>query len=335
MAGPHRRSSPDIKAVQGAEKENDLLSRGHTYAFFQAIRLLQRQDRKSTIRVRPALNLGFAAADIDRIDAVEEDDQTRYEVTANFLGLYGASSPLPTFYTEDLITEAGKDESVSRDFLDIIHHRLYDIYFQCWQKYRQFLQVSEDENEFYIERLYCLLGLGPKELRRGVLNAKELIRYIGLFTQFPRSAVGLKTLLRDAVPDVPIELVPCVMRMAKIPQAQRMNVGMSGSQLGVDTFVGEEIEDRMGKFQIQIGPLKQADFLRFTAGKPDFDRLTALVEIFITEPLEYEIELILMENQAQTVCLGDSIRSVLGVTSWVFSESSLGEVKTRFAVSRS
>jgi type VI secretion system protein ImpH len=341
MAGSNRRSSADLDRHQGTIIPSDLISNGSSYEYYQAIRLLHRLVRSpglnrtgpaDRIRVKPALNLAFPPADIDCIEAVEDEEGTSYHVTANFLGLYGSSSPLPTFYTEDLIAEAGQDESVSRDFLDIIHHRLYDLLYQGWLKYRQFFQVKEENSALYRERIFCLLGLGSKKLRREIPEAERLIRYIGLFTQFPRSALGLVTLLRDSLPDVPIDLVPCIKRMAKIPDNQRISMGMAACALGVESYVGEEIEDRMGKFRIQIGPLTQAGFLAFTPGSSDFKKLVSLIELYITEPFECELELILMAHQAQTVCLGDPVRSVLGVSSWVFSEPSLGEVRTRFAV---
>jgi type VI secretion system protein ImpH len=350
MAGQNRRSAPNIetrlKTGPSSNKahalQDDLVANAPAYTYFQVMRLLRQYMHAASgqtqtndacdIRIRPALNLAFPAADIEKIDAIKEGEQTRYQVTTNFFGLYGTSSPLPTFYTEDLIAEAGRDESVSRDFIDILHQRLNDLLFQSRLKYRQFFQVAERKSEPYVERLFCLLGLGTDSLRRQIPEAGRLLRYIGLFTQFPRSTAGLVTLLKDYLADVPIELVPCVKQMAAIADSQRMKIGMTGSSLGVDTYVGQEIEDRMGKFRIRIGPLLEADFLRFTPGKQDYARLIALTQLYLTEPFEYEIELILMENQAQTMSLGDPDRSVLGVTGWVFSESNLGEVCTRFAV---
>jgi type VI secretion system protein ImpH len=347
MAGKNRRSSPDLKTGPDPHPshhlQSDMVVNGPAYTFFQAMRLLhqcmpvaggQTQNNNAPIRVRPALNLAFPASDIEKIDAAQDGEQTRYQVTTNFFGLYGTSSPLPTFYTEDLIAEAGRDESVSRDFIDILHQRLYDLLFQSWLKYRQFFQVAEKQSEPYVERLFCLLGLGDAELRRQIPEAGRLLRYIGLLTQFPRSAAGLETLLKDYVSDVPIALVPCVSRMAAIADSQRMKIGMTGSALGENSYVGQEIEDRMGKFAIRIGPLTQADFLRFTPGKPDYERLTALTQLYLVEPLEYDIELVLAEHQARTMCLGDPDRAALGVTGWVFSEPTLGEVCTRFAVTR-
>jgi type VI secretion system protein ImpH len=265
------------------------------------------------------------------------EGETVYRITANFMGLYGCTSPLPTFYTEDLLEEAAQDESVSRDFLDIINQRIYDLLFQGWLKYRQFLQVAEEKDADHLERLYCLLGLGSEMSRRSQDQASDaygLLRYIGLFTQYPRSAAGLAALLSDALQGVALRIVPCIPRQARIPSSQRFQVGLSGSRLGVDSYVGEEIEDRMGKFRIQIGPLDRAGFVEFTPGSKKHATLVALTAMYVTEPLTCEVELILAPRAAQTVCLGDPRRAVLGVASWVFSEPFLGEVRTRFEVHR-
>ena len=343
MAGENRGPAADLKDGTPLDIGADLLDRGWSYSFFQAVRLLRRiiGDRENSggapedcIRVRPDLNLSFPAADIAKIEAEESGEQKQFRITTTFFGLYGTSSPLPTFYTEDLILEAGQDESVSRDFLDIVHHRLYGLLFQAWMKYRLFFQIAEAQDEQQLERLFCLLGLGTPELRRDIVNPRGLLRYLGLFTQFPHSAAGLITILRDALGEVPLRIESCIRRMAEIPEPQRLKMGMSGSKLGIDSYVGEAIEDRMGKFRIQIGPMDQAAFFDFTPGQPGYARLTALTGMYVTEPFEYEVELVLAANQAQTAQLGDPVRSVLGVTTWVFSEENLGEVRTRFMVDR-
>ncbi|MDA8138488.1 MAG: type VI secretion system baseplate subunit TssG [Desulfobacteraceae bacterium] len=325
-----------------------LLDRGRAFSFFQAVRLLRHavKGRRSDdavamsemIRVRPELSLAFPAADIDCIEqTVSEDGHDIFRITATFLGLYGTSSPLPTFYTEELLEGRLNDETVTRSFLDILNQRLYELLYQGWLKYRTYFQVTEENDSQHLERLYCLLGLGSEPLRRSQGPPGfdyRLLRYIGLLTQFPRSASGLETLLKDALRDVPLRIVPCIHRIAKIPERQQLRLGRCGCQLGMNSYVGDEIEDRMGYFRIRVGPLDQAGFLRFTPGQENYALLTALTEIYTIQPLAYEVELVLAAHQAKTVCLGDPIRSVLGVTTWVFSREHLGEVSTRFKVSR-
>jgi type VI secretion system protein ImpH len=248
-------------------------------------------------------------------------------VTATMLGLYGVSSPLPTFYTEDLMDEAAEDMSVTRDFLDIFNYRLYLFLFRCWAKYREFFQLVEENNPEDLEKLSCLLGLGEKELREDFPESYSLLRYAGLLTQFPRSALGLETLLQDAFGKIPIQVLPCIERKVKIPPDQRFHLGDSGNALGEDSFLGEEMDDRMGKFRLQVGPLKSEPFHSLLPGNLNHKRFTTLTKFYVMDPLEYDLELILAEKEAKTVCLGTPMWSRLGWDTWTFSADDIGEVR--------
>jgi len=317
----------------------DLLKHGYEFSFFQVLRLLRLfsqdseklEEKKSIeeekIRVRPELSLAFPASDVAGIEELTKGEGSLYLVTATMLGLYGSSSPLPTFYTEDLLDEASEDMSVTRDFIDLFNHRLYLLLFRCWMKYREFLQVVEENNPKDLEKLFCLLGLGEKELRKDLPEAYSLIRYAGLFTQFPRSSWGLETMLQDALGGVPIEVIPCVKRRVKIPEDQRLFIGTSGCSLGENSFLGEEIDDRMGKFRLQIGPLKSTEFHSLLPGNPNHHWLSLLTEFYLKDPLEYDLELILKEREAETICLGGPMWSKLGWDTWTFSTKYIGEVK--------
>ncbi len=319
MAGEDRRSSFNLKL--------DLLEKGHEFSFFQALRLLRRLAKEGErpsaegsgkIKVHPHLSLAFPPADIARIEENSEDHLS-FTVTATFLGLYGPSSPLPNFYTEDLLAEAMEEETVARDFIDIFNQRIYSLLYQCWLKYCQFLQVAEERNPSDIERLFCLLGLGEDELRQNIDNPYTLLRYLGLFTQFPRSGLGLITMLRDFLAGGNIEIFPCQLRRAKIPLEQRSTLGENSCSLGIDMYLGEEILDRMGKFLLRIGPLAAADFHALLPGNFAYERLNFLTKLYISEPLEFEIELILAKGEIKPTCLGSAQWSRLGLDTWVYA----------------
>jgi type VI secretion system protein ImpH len=327
MASEVRGSSFNLKV--------DLLQNGHQFSFFQVMRLLrlfcqeikgveEESLEEKNVKIRPDLSLSFPPSDVVQIEELSTDPP-RFLVTATMLGLYGASSPLPTFYTEDLMEEASEDMSVARDFIDIINHRLYLLLFRCWLKYREFLQIVERNDPKDLERLFCLLGLGEEELRENLTEAYRLLRYIGLFTQFPRSSLGLKTLLQDALGGVSVRVIPCVRRMAKIPPDQRCALGESGNLLGENSWIGEEMEDRMGKFLLEIGPLDAEDFHHLLPGNPNHRWISFLTKFYLNEPLEYELTLIIKAEEAKTVCLGSSLWSRLGWDTWVFSKEWIGE----------
>ncbi len=53
-----------------------------------------------------------------------------------------------------------------------------------------------------------------------------------------------------------------------------------------------------------------------------------LTQTYLTDPLEYDLLLILEREEARTVCLGTPQWSRLGWDTWVFSNDSLGEMQT-------
>lgn len=338
MAGTDRGTSPDLKL----DLKLSLLKEGENFSFFQVIRLLRLYLESSSsdstappyqhnqLHITPHLSLAFPASDIESIEEItDQNERSTFKVKANFLSLYGASSPLPIFYSEELLDEAWGDESASRDFLDIIHQRLYLLFFQSWLKYRQFQQISEEEESSHSARLFCLLGLGEPEFRKNIQQPKDLLRYIGLFSQAPRSALGLKTLLSDAL-NLPVDILSCLERKAKIPEDQRIQLGASVVALGCDSFLGEEIGDRMGRFRIIIGPLDEPDYRAFFPGSALYNKVVMLTDLFVNDPLDYDIKVTMAGQQAKTVCLGSEQWSGLGLDSWLFSGEEIGEKSNLF-----
>ena len=342
MACPGRGSSTHMTTGFKTDLKSEILKEGHAFSFFQIIRLLgclQKTDSKNrpagggvleNIRIKPSLSMAFPAADVEKIEERGDPESHEFRITANMMGLYGSTSPLPTFYTEELLAEEARDESVSRDFIDLINQRLYELLYRCWIKYRLYLQVIEVQHAPDLERLFCLLGLGEKVLRKEIAEPQSLLRYLGLFSQYPRSAVGLETLLQDALGDIPLRVISCVERKATIDIDQRCCLGVSGNSLGHDAYLGQEIVDKMGKFRIQVGPVNEKVFQTFSPGNKAYERLIFLIKIYLTEPMEYDLELILSKGQAQTVCLNDAVHAMLGVSTWVFSGDYMDEVRTIF-----
>ncbi|MEA5115359.1 MAG: type VI secretion system baseplate subunit TssG, partial [Geobacteraceae bacterium] len=315
----------------------ELLEKGHEFSFVQVMRLARRyldpegeagipgipwQER---VTIRPELSLAFPASDVAKVE--RNGDNLR--ITATFLGLYGPSSPLPAFYTEDLMDEASNDESVFRDFLDIIHQRLYHLYFACWSKYRLLIRIVEENNPIDRERLLCLIGLGEKELSESIPDSYNLLRYTGILTQHPRSATGLAAMLRDMLGMKDLRIMQNVKRMVPIPADQRMRLGLGNCRLGIDTVLGSQIADRMGKFRIRIGPLTWREFNDHLPGTARHEKLTRYTRFYLTDPLEVEVELVLAAGEARPIVLGDP-EARLGLNTWCFSGDSLGEVSAVF-----
>ena len=282
-----------------------LLSQGPQFDFFQAVRLLHRHAQgESAIRVRPELSLGFPASDIAKIE--ERPGGEGFLITATFLGLYGVSSPLPAFYTEDLFRDAREESMGARDFLDLLHQRLFALLISGWKKYRLFFELSEAKNPAPMEMLYAISGLSSAD-------ATPWVRYSGLLGRRPRSALGLQTLLTDFLGGVDVEIIPFVPRQVKIPLDQQFQLGTGQNILGENSFIGEQFTDVQGKFRVRIGPLDSQRFRSLMREGSEHPALVELITHYLTDPLEYDIELILKGAETEPARLGGSHWSRLGL----------------------
>lgn len=322
MADAARRTTPTLK--------EELFEKPAEFSFLQAVALLwrffsQENDVPETcnflydvLRIRPHLSLAFPGSDITDLRETQGATHPVYHITATFLGLYGASSPLPTFYTEDLLDERSDDITVTRDFLDVVNSPLYPLLLRAMSKYRPFFHLDQHESSI-TERLYCLQGYGHQELRDGIAGVSRLPRYIGLFSQWPRSAMGLRTLVSDALSGEPVKLFPNIPRMVAIPDDQRLVLGRQCASLGEDAHLGDRILDIMGRIRLVVGPLDDESFHACLPGGSTYLWIEELVSLYLAEPMECRLEVDLKPEQARPARLGGEKWGILGHDTWLFS----------------
>ena len=316
------------------------------FSFSQAVRLLRsaygpagsRGDRfffENQLRVRPYLSLGFPPTDLVDIVrmGVEEEELPSFKLTATFLGLYGPSSPLPSYYTEELLDEQNNDKSVSRDFLDIFNHVFFILYLLADKHYSLSRMVCEENDPDIIQRLFCLAGLAEPELIQDSLhNQGALLRSIGLLTQFPRSSAGLRGLLADRTGQQ-VYIHQCSSRLARIPRDQRCCLAENSCSLGRDTWIGTQAHDDQGKIRIIIGPMDADSFILGLPGKPNHDELIMLICFYLTQPLEFDLEAVMLPGEARAARLGENNWSSLGRDTWL-NPDPLQETRAIFPDSR-
>lgn len=333
MASEAGRSAINIK--------DELLNDGRRFSFFQTLRLLRfmlhldspdenpHDYLRESVRIRPKLSLAHPSADIDKIEQITSDPQS-FLITVTILGLYGESSPLPTFYTEELIEEDLDDKSVTRDFMDIINYPLHLLFFRCWTKYRTHLKVVDERDPKYLEILFSLMGLGVDDVRGAIKDPYKLLKYMGLFSQMPKSSLGLKALLSDALEEPRLEIIPCIKRKVRIPDDQRLQLGVQANCLGVEAYLGEEIDDRMSKFRVKVGPVDVDGFQQMLPDTEKYEKCQSLIKLYLMEPLVSDLEIVLERNQAQSARLGEGNWSRLGLDTWIFSGDLDEQVNTIF-----
>jgi len=117
-----------------------------------------------------------------------------------------------------------------------------------------------------------------------------------------------------------MEIDQCISRMAAIPEDQRFFLGVSGAELGLNSYLGQEIDDRMGSFRIRIGPIDADTFHDFLPNTGKFDTMAQLIRLYMDKPLIWENEMVLNADEVKTVRLGEQRWSHLGWDTWMFSD---------------
>ncbi len=282
---------------------------------------------RESLRFRPDASLGFAPSDIVTIEKEKNEyrDDPRFLMTVSFMGLYGTTTPLPLFVTEQILWKKDEGEDPVRGFLDLFHHRLISYFYRSWLKYRYHIQFKGEGKDTFSERMLGLIGLGTPGLVENLgIPAVRLIRFAGLLTQSPRSATLLEGALRDLFNGIPARIEQFTGRWEKINSDQIALLGKNNCRLSEDCTLGKEVFSRAGSFRIILGPLSFSDFIRFLPGEEDIFLLRELVMFYVKDRLDFDLALTIAGEEIPQIHLSsddlDQGRSRLGWTTWLCSE---------------
>jgi type VI secretion system protein ImpH len=294
----------------------ELAAEAWRYSFFQAVLLLERllgrvplgrdgPAAEELVRIRPSISLACPPRDIE---AIEQRDDGRVQITTTLLGLYGIDSPLPYAYAEELAREADEPSGQRvRDFLDVFHHRLYSLLYRAWRKTRPVTGASDP----IYERVLALVGRAPQlglgsdhppplwELRMRVLR--------------PRTAVGLEAMLRYRL-GYDCHVTQLEPRTVVIPPDQRARLGSETARLGSTLVVGARITDS-NKIALRIEAESFAMFEELLPGGYDRRRLEQVMRSYLREPIAYDVVVGLAPEHVPPWPLGQ--RGALGHSVWL------------------
>ena len=267
-------------------------------------------------------------------------DEGPLRMSVTFMGLYGVSSPLPSYFT-DPITLRKVEYFELKKFLDIFTHRLYSLFYRSWKKYRHTVQFAPDRPDEYTLRLLALTGQWPRRDKKAAIQGQtsdfnlRRIPYARFLGNRVRSAKGLQQLLRGYFGFERVRIRQFEPAWVDIPVKTRLGTGMV--KLGQSTRLGERMLDRVSRFTVEIGPLPRSLFNRFLPTAEETLRGSAegqaggvlgqvreLIDAYLRDPLEYRIKVILEPEAHEVPGLGtDHARMGMGI--WL-GERPRGEI---------
>ncbi|MBQ7738967.1 MAG: type VI secretion system baseplate subunit TssG [Desulfovibrionaceae bacterium] len=300
MATETRRETTDLRAQILANPSaftlNHLI---HLLAYLNAQTPKEQLEYlEKDIFIRPWLSLAFPSTEVQ--DLVENDHH-KYVVTNAIFGLYSTMGPLPTLYTEELLEEARNDESVTRDFLDIVNNHVSKLAFLTSN--HNLLANRTVENEDYAVSFmqFCLRGQVDASLREPGLPKAYLTE---IYARRTRSAAQLELFLSYVLQRYDVEVEQCVERTVQIPKDQRARLGAGSVTLGTDAMLGMCLKDRTGKFRIHLTHVATDDVKSFLPGASNYQAIKRYMDLFLDAPLDYELTIHPLDEKPKKFKLG-------------------------------
>lgn len=293
-------------------------------------------------RVDPSLNFPANSMSIARLrsslkvvgdhaeDADEADDAevSVIDLLVNFFGLIGSSGVMPQNYSAIVLQRLRVHDATLREFLDLFHHRLVSHFYRAWSKQHLAAHVEHAHitgvDDLFTTILFSVAGFGTPALRNRSHNPDDVIlRYAGLLSQRPRTAMSLQQMLSDHF-QLPVRVRQFLGRWLQMEREDRtklpngLNLGGQCHELGHTAILGERLWDVQTMIRLVIGPLDHDQFSKLLPTRPVLEQLAELTRTYLGPDVDFDVQLILLCRDVPECRLGvEETPAQLGWNCWL------------------
>lgn len=269
-------------------------------------------------------SMAFSVRDV--VEVAQHGEPPRFDITTSFLGLTGASGPLPTYLAEEVALE---EDGAQRAFLDLFHHRLLSLLYRGLRRLALEGEHSAALDDPWSQRLLALSGWDSiGRTLDAPLPAREILRLSPLLAAGHRSAwaleAALQAVLADDLGGGRIWIEEFTGSWVKLEEDQQWQLGKANTRLGKQSVVGRRCLDRATGFCVHVGPVAQGTWSALLPGGALRQKLDAVVSLFQVDPLEHSVEVSLHQEEVPRLRLAARGGSRLGRDAWL---GRVGEVK--------
>ncbi|MDP3673214.1 MAG: type VI secretion system baseplate subunit TssG [Telluria sp.] len=331
-----------------------LLAEPWRFEFAQAVRILELWLRQNDVvqaaalpgllRFRNSVSLGFPASQIEALEidaevavesavdllaALHAGQVNSISITPAFIGMLGAAGVLPLHYTEDIAAreQANKDEGV-RSFFDACSSRSVALFHQAWAHYRVESRLNAQGEDGFLPLQLALAGGMPPAMGKDSPDESDLHEavaghYAAVLRHRPASASVIAGVLAEYF-GVPVAFEPFVGCWVTMPPEDQSRLGGVNAELGRGATLGARYWRRDLRVRLRIGPLMKVAYERFLPGGDAATALAAMLAMFATAPLLYEVQLVLCAQDVEGIHLlstNDEACARLGWDSFLITEA--------------
>lgn len=285
----------------------ELFESANRIPLFALVQHLARLDPNARIRFRQDPRLIFHSSEVTKLDEAWIEGKRVFEVQTALLGVIGASSPLATFFSEDVLGELSRDDETLLAFYDTLHHRLLELLVEADRRASPVRIVRVDGEDAFTRRARAVAGTRP--WRTGGFPREAMLGLGRLVGVRPRTLDALVAALRVALPAYSIRVDDFIARDIELMDDQRAVLGLHAF-LGM-SLLGGHVVRQTGLVRLSLGPVRQDELESLSPGGEVFRLLFDIVEQATSGLVDAELDVELARGDEPVVRLGDE-RTPLG-----------------------
>lgn len=305
--------------------EQELLSNANKYSFIEVYKLLcelaisNKLDPTQVVRIRPVLSLQRARTQVVSVTK-QQDTQLPllYFLNVNLPGLYGNASPLPKFFTEELVQASHKDQNQARVFLDLIHQRLYQLLFAA--SIQPLPHFSENGRKNIHDFMFFMVGFKDDIWLQNFPDPAFILRNINTIRHQKGTVIGLRNLVQNIFGTAQVDIEQCVARQVDISSRQQLGLNRQANQLSFSAVLGGTTEDTQSKIIVSIAPVLAKEYKKWCLTPKYWSALQSLIRYFVGQALLVDLRIDVITDDSMAFELLANDQFALGRNAWLNQE---------------
>ncbi len=253
------------------------------------------------------------------VSGYEEKASGIPDVATHFLGFFGPQGALSLEQTAEAFQWALRGDDAFVKFVNLFSNRFLQLFFRAWANARPLVQQDRPDDDHFRNYVASFAGLGTPALQnRDSVNDLTKLAFVGLIGSRIKSAKRLQSFLHGVF-GVEVEVKEHVGSKLIFEKDDAASLGMRGSSLGQDCFLGAAVYSINDKIRVSIKTESLEQYQSFLPGGDLSVALADLLFFYLGHQIECEVELALRADKAPPVQLGAS--GQLGWSSWLPEKS--------------
>jgi len=245
--------------------------------------------------------MAFAVSDMSRITT---GPRGRPEVRNQIIGYFGPHGALPLNVTEEALRWANEGDMVFVKFTDIFATRFQQLYYRAWANARAITSFDHPTGDRFGDYVGALVGIGtPANKGRDDLEDINKLALAALASGRVKSPVRLRQMLRQDL-GAQVEVEEHIPTWIRFEPDARNALGMQGSTLGRDMFIGARVQSVDEKIRLHVRTGTLAEYRRFLPGGDSHGRMRNIVFWYLGNSVEVDVSLTLPADQMPPAQLG-------------------------------